>query len=76
MVFGSDWIGTGVNEDHMMANGEKELVSVVVQSYVERMVYRHRVGLVGSYKVVHHIYQLGMHCRMVFVHDILEGVVA
>ncbi|KAL4321989.1 hypothetical protein AHAS_Ahas14G0165600 [Arachis hypogaea] len=60
----------------MVVNGEKELVSVVVQIYVERMVYKHRVGLVGSYKGVHHIYHLGMHCRMVFVHDILEGVVA
>ena len=76
VVFGSDWIGTGVNKDHTVVNGEKELVSVVVRSYVERMVYKHRVGLVGNYKMVHHIYQLGMHCRMVFVHDILEGVVA
>ena len=59
-----------------MANGEKKLVSVVVRGYVERMVYRHGVGLVGSYKVVHHIYRLGMQCRMVVVHDILEGVVA
>ena len=76
VVFGSDWIGTGVNEDHTVVNGEKELVSVVVRSYVERMAYKHRVGLVGNYKVVHHVYWLGMHCRMVFVHDILEGVVA
>ena len=36
----------------------------------------HGVGLVGSYKVVHHIYRLGMQCRMVVVQDILEGVVA
>ena len=76
VVFGNNWIGIGVNEDHMVANGEKELVSVVVRSYVERMVYKHRVGLVGNYKVVHHVYLLGMHCRMVFVHDILDGVVA
>ena len=59
-----------------MANGERELVSVVVRSYVERMIYKHRVGLVGNYEVVHHVHCLGMHCRMVFVHDILEGVVA
>ena len=76
VVFRSNWIGIGVNEHHMVVNGEKELVSVVVQICVERMVYKHRVGLVGSYKVVHHISQLGMHCGMVFVHDILEGVVA
>ena len=76
VVIGSDWIGTGVRKDHMVANGEEKLVSVVVRGYVERMVYRHGVGLVGSYKVVHHIYQMGMHCRMVVVHDILEGVVA
>ena len=50
VVLGSNWIGIGVNEDHMMVNGKKELVSVVVRSYVERMVYKHRVGLVGNYK--------------------------
>ena len=76
VVIGNDWIGIGVRKDHMMANGEEKLVSVVVRGYVERMVHMHGVGLVGSYKVVHHIFQLGMHCRMVFVHDILEGVVA
>ncbi len=76
MVIGSDWIGTGVRKDHMVANGEEKLVSVVVRRYIERMVYMHGVGLVGSYKVVHHICQLGMHCRMVFVQDISEGVAA
>ena len=76
VVIGSDWIGTGVRKDHMVANGEEKLVSVVVRGYVERMVYRHGVGLVGSYKVVHHIFQLGMHGRMVFVQDISEGVAA
>ena len=76
VVFGSNLIGIGVNKDHMVVNGEKELVSVVVQSYVERMVYKHRVELIGNYQEVHHIYHLGMHCRMVFVHDILEGVAA
>ena len=76
MVIGSDWIGTGVRKDHMVANGEEKLVSVVVRGYVERMVYMHGVGLVGSYKVVHHVFQLGVHCRMVFVQDISEGVVA
>ena len=76
VVLGSDWIGTGVEKDHTVANNEEKLVSVVVRGYVKRMVYRHGVGLVGSYKIVHHIYQLGMHCRMVVVHDILEGVVA
>ena len=76
VVLGGDWIGIGVGKDHTVVNGEEKLVSVVVRGYVERMVYRHGVGLVGSYKVVHHIYQLGMHCRMVVVHDILEGVVA
>ena len=76
VVIGSNWIGIVVDKGHMVVNGEKELVSVVVQSYVERMVYKHRLGLVGKYKGAHHIYQLGMHCRMVLVHDILEGVVA
>ncbi|KAL4391176.1 hypothetical protein AHAS_Ahas03G0218900 [Arachis hypogaea] len=60
----------------MEVNGGKGLMSVMVQSYVVRMVCRHGMGLVGSYKVVHHIFQLGLHCRMVVVHDILEGVVA
>ena len=76
VVLGSNWIGIVVGKGHTVVNGEKELVSVVVQSYVERMVYKHRVGLVGNYKGVHHIYQLGMHCRVVLAHDILEGVVA
>ena len=75
-VIGSDWIGTGVRKDHMVANGEEKLVSMVVRGYVERTVYMYGVGLVGSYKVVHHVYWLGMHYRMVFVYDILEGVVA
>ena len=72
----NDWIGIGVRKDHMVANGEEKLVSVVVRGYVERMVYMHGVGLVGSYKVVHHVFQLSMHCRMVFVQDISEGVAA
>ena len=76
VVLGSNWIGIVVDKGHMVVNGEKELVSVVVRSYVERMAYKHRVGFVGNYNVVHHVYLLGMHCRMVFVHDILEGVVA
>ena len=76
VVLGSNWIGVGVDKDRMVANGEKKLVSVVVRGYVERVAYMHGVGLVGSYKVVHRIFQLGMHCRMVFVHDISEGVVA
>ena len=70
VVLGNSWIGIGVDKDHTVANGEKKLVSVVVRSCVERMVYKHRVGLVGNYKVVQHVYWLGMHCRMVFVHDI------
>ena len=76
VVIGRDWIGIGVRKDHMVANGEERLVSVVVRGYVERMVYMHGVGLVGSYKVVHHVFQLGMQCRMVFVQDISEGVAA
>ena len=76
VVLGSNWIGIGADKDRMVANDEKKLVSVVVQGHVKRMVYRHGVGLVGSYKVVHHILQLGMHGRMVFVQDISEGVAA
>ena len=56
VVFGNNWIRIGVNADHVVANGEKELVSVVVQGCVERMAYKHRVGLVGNYQVVHHVY--------------------
>ena len=43
----------------MEVNGEKGLVSMVVQSYVEEGVHNHRVGLVGNYKGVHHIHHLG-----------------
>ncbi|PWG68340.1 hypothetical protein DF186_25305, partial [Enterococcus hirae] len=75
VVFGSDWIGTGVEKDYRVANGEKKFVSVVVRGYVERMVYMYGVGFVGSYKVVYYIFQLGMCGRMVVVRDILEGVV-
>ena len=49
---------------------------MVVQSYVEEVVHWHMMELAGNYKGVHHIYCLGMHCRMVVVHGILEGVVA
>ena len=76
VMIGNDWIGIGVMKDHMMANGEEKLVSVVVRCYVERMVHMHGVGHVGSYKVVHHVFQLGMRGRMVFVQDISEGVAA
>ena len=75
-MIGNDWIGIGVRKDHMVANGEEKLVSVVVRGYVERMVYMHGMGLVGSYKVVHHVFQLSTHCRIVFVQDISEGVAA
>ena len=61
---------------HIVGVVDKGLVSMVVQRYVEEVVHKHMVGLVGNYKGVHHIYQLGMHCKMVFVHDILEDVVA
>ena len=76
VVLGSNWIGIVVDKGHTVVNGEKELVSVVVRGYVERMVHMHGVGLVGSYKVIHHVLQLGMHGRMVFVQDISEGVAA
>ena len=35
----------------MEVNGGKGLVSMVVRSYVERMVSEHKVGLVGSYTI-------------------------
>ena len=88
----------------MKVNGGKGLDSMVVQSYVEEVVHKDMVGLVGNYKGVYHIHHLGtlpgmaldhsnlvevvchggvhdnyclvMHCRMVVVHGILEGVVA
>ncbi|KAL4329355.1 hypothetical protein AHAS_Ahas13G0291800 [Arachis hypogaea] len=60
----------------MEVNGGKGLVSMVVQSYFEEVVHWHMMELAGNYKGVHHIYCLGMHCRMVVVHGILEGDVA
>ena len=60
----------------MEVNGGSWLVSVVVQSCVEEVVHRHMMGLVGNYKKVHHNYCLDMHCGMVVVHGILEGVIA
>ena len=60
----------------MVVFGDKGLVSMVVQSCVKEMVHKLMAGLVGNYKGVYHIYCLGMHCRMVVVHGILEGVVA
>ena len=53
VMIGNDWIGIGARKDHMVANGEEKLVSVVVRGYVERMVCMHGVGLVGSYKAPH-----------------------
>ena len=29
VVLGRNWIGVGVDKDHMVANGEKEFVSMV-----------------------------------------------
>ncbi|KAL4321696.1 hypothetical protein AHAS_Ahas14G0136300 [Arachis hypogaea] len=40
-------------------NGGRGLVSMVVQSYVEEVVHRRMMGLVGNYKGVHYIYHLG-----------------
>ena len=56
--------------------GGKELVSTVVQNYIEEEgVHRHMVGLVGSQKSAHHSHCLDMHHRMV-VDSPLEVVVA
>ncbi|KAL4371689.1 hypothetical protein AHAS_Ahas06G0190900 [Arachis hypogaea] len=60
----------------MRANGEKGLLSMVVQSYVEEVVHKHMVGLVGNYKGVHHNYCLGIHHKMVVGYSALEGVIA
>ncbi|KAL4300242.1 hypothetical protein AHAS_Ahas17G0181300 [Arachis hypogaea] len=48
---------------------------MVVQSYVEEVVYKHMIGLVGNYKGVHHIYQLGMHLGVALDHSNLVDVV-
>ena len=58
----------------MRVFGGKGLVSMVVQSYVEEVVHRHMMGLVGNYKGVHHIYHLGTHLGMALDHSILVGV--
>ena len=55
-------------------NGVKGLVSMVVQSYVEEVVYRRMMGLVGNYKGVHYIYHLGLHLGMTLDHSNLVGV--
>ena len=55
-------------------NGGKGLVSMVVQSYVEEVVYKHMAGLVGNYKGVHHIYHLGTHLGMALDHSNLVEV--
>ena len=53
--------------------GEKGLVSMV-EGYVEEVVHRHMMGLIGNYKVVHHIYHLGMHLGMALNHSNLVEV--
>ncbi|KAL4306611.1 hypothetical protein AHAS_Ahas16G0195600 [Arachis hypogaea] len=60
----------------MEANGGKGLVSMMFQSYVEGVVHKHMVGLVGNYKGVHHIHRLGMHLGMALAHSRLVEVVA
>ena len=47
---------------------------MVVQSYVEEVVHRHMMGLVGNYKGVHHIYHLGTHLGMALDHSNLVEV--
>ncbi|KAL4365890.1 hypothetical protein AHAS_Ahas07G0151300 [Arachis hypogaea] len=59
----------------MEVNGGKGLVSVVVQSYVEKGVHRHMVVVVDNRKIAHHSHCLDMHHRMV-VDSPLEVVVA
>ena len=59
----------------MEVNGCRWLVSMVVQSYVEEVVYRHIMGLVGNHKGVHHIYHFGTHLGMTLDHSNLVEVV-
>ena len=59
----------------MEVNGCGWLVSMVVQSYVEEVVYRRMMELVGNHKGVHHIYHLGTHLGMVLDHSNLVEVV-
>ncbi|KAL4329552.1 hypothetical protein AHAS_Ahas13G0311500 [Arachis hypogaea] len=63
-------------EGHMKVFGKTELVSMMVQSYVEEGVHRHMVVVVASRNEVHHNHCLGMHREMVVAHSILEEVVA
>jgi len=46
----------------------------VVQRYVVEVVHRHRVGLVGNYKGVYHIYHLGTHLGMALDHSNLVEI--
>ena len=59
----------------MEVNGGKGLVSMVVHSYVEEVVHKHMVGLVGNYKGVYHIYHLGTHLGMALDHSNSVGLV-
>ncbi|KAL4374427.1 hypothetical protein AHAS_Ahas05G0180700 [Arachis hypogaea] len=59
----------------MEVNGEKGLVSMVVQSHVEEGVHRHMVVVVDNQNSAHHSHCLDMHHRTV-VDRPLEVVVA
>jgi len=53
----------------MRVFGSRGLASMVVQSHVEEGVHRHMAGLVGNYKVVHHIHHLGTHLGVAHDHS-------
>ncbi|KAL4306668.1 hypothetical protein AHAS_Ahas16G0201300 [Arachis hypogaea] len=59
----------------MEVNGEKGLVSIVVQNYMEEGVHRYFVVGVDCHKEVHHNHYFGAHHGMV-VDSALEVVVA
>jgi len=58
----------------MEVNGCGWFVSMVVHSYVEEVVHRHMMELVGNYKGVHHIYYLGTYLGMALDHSSLVEV--
>ncbi|KAL4304701.1 hypothetical protein AHAS_Ahas16G0004600 [Arachis hypogaea] len=60
----------------MKVNGEKGLVSRVVQSYVEEGVHRRMVVVVDSQKSAHHSRYLGMPLGRALDHSMLVEVVA
>ncbi|KAL4293765.1 hypothetical protein AHAS_Ahas18G0160800 [Arachis hypogaea] len=48
----------------------------MVEGYVEDMVHRHMVVVLGNHKESHHSHWIDMHHRMALLHSVLVEVVA